>query len=154
LVHGYVEDIEAQLVQSKLLIAPIQFGAGQKGKLLKAMQCQLPSITTPTGAEGMLFNNKWGGSIATDAEDIISQTIRLYTNENLWNDAQSLCSKIINRHFDFETHFSVFKKTLEQLQKNIHKHRMENVTGQILWHHNLRSTEFMSRWITEKNKYS
>lgn len=154
IVHGYIEDIESQLLQSKLLVAPIQFGAGQKGKLLKAMQCQLPSITTPIGAEGMFFDSKWAGRITNNPEDFISETIELYTNQNQWNNAQNLCSEIIEQHFNFETYFSIFKNTLEQLRANIGKHRTKNITGQILWHHNLRSTEFMSRWIMEKNKTS
>jgi len=152
IVHGYVKNIEDELLKSKLLIAPIQFGAGQKGKLLKAMQCNLPSITTSIGAEGMVFNATWAGAIADTVTEFIEKTVVLYNNEPQWNDAQKLCHEIVEQHFNFETHFSSFKKNILKLQKNISHHRNKNTTGQILWHHNLKSTEFMSRWIMEKNK--
>jgi len=152
IIHGYIEDIESELLKHRLLVAPLQFGAGQKGKLLKAMQLGLPSITTPVGAEGMLFENQWPGSIALNNDDFIKQTIALYSNEQQWMIAQKKCTSIIYQYFDFETHFSSFKKKLHFLQKNITKHRNKNSVGQILWHQSLRSTEFMSRWIIEKNK--
>ncbi len=152
LVHGYTDDLENKLLQSKILIAPIQFGAGQKGKLLKAMECKLPNITTTIGAEGMFFNDEWAGKIADNPTEIINETVALYNNETIWQQAQDNCEKIIIKNFDYNTHFLIFKEKMSSLLINLQQHRLKNSTGQILWHHSLRSTEFMSRWITEKNK--
>ena len=88
IVHGYTNDLESKLQQSKLLLAPLQFGAGQKGKLLKAMEFGLPNITTSIGAEGMLFNNQWAGSVCNNVEAIVTETVSLYTNETKWLEAQ------------------------------------------------------------------
>jgi hypothetical protein len=52
-VKGWAEDIDTVLQNARLLLAPLQFGAGIKGKLLDAMRCGTPSITTSMGAEGM-----------------------------------------------------------------------------------------------------
>jgi len=152
IIHGYIKDLETELLKSRLLVAPIQFGAGQKGKLLKAMEYGLPSITSDIGIEGMLFNNEWAGEIANTTTDFIEKTVKLYHNKTDWQNAQKLCTPIIEKNFSFEKHFQLFKNKLKSLQENLIEHRNRNVTGQILWHHNLRSTEYMSRWITEKNK--
>ena len=152
IVHGYVEDINSKLLKAKILLAPIQFGAGQKGKLLRAMQCGLPNITTSIGAEGMFFKNQWAGKIADTPQEFIQQTIALYTNETKWFDAQNKAASIIKKHHDFYCYFKKFQNKLKKLQTNLPKHRLQNHTGQILWHHSLRSIEFMSRWIMEKNK--
>ena len=152
LVHGYTNDLENKLQQSKILIAPIQFGAGQKGKLLKAMEFGLPSVTTSVGAEGMLFNDEWAGKISDNPTEIINETVALYNNKTIWQQAQDNCEKIIIKNFNYDTHFLIFKEKMSYLLNNLQQHRLKNSTGQILWHHSLRSTEFMSRWIAEKNK--
>lgn len=152
IIHGFIEDINTELLKSRLLVAPIQFGAGQKGKLLKAMQCGLPNITTTIGVEGMLFNNKWAGDIVSTPNDFIEKTVNLYNNQLEWQNAQKLCKQIIKQSFNFEKHYQLFQNRLKILQKELLQHRAKNITGQVLWHHNLRSTEFMSRWIQEKNK--
>ncbi len=152
IVHGYTEDLKSKLLTSKLLIAPIQFGAGQKGKLLKAMEHGLPSVTTSIGAEGMLFNNKWAGSIANTPEDFITQTTQLYLNEDHWLTAQNKAYTIIKERHNYDSYFKKFQQKLNKLDSNLNKYRGNNFIGQILWHHSLRSTEFMSRWIMEKNK--
>jgi len=152
IVHGYANDLEALFNESKLLLAPLQFGAGQKGKLLKAMQYGLPNVTTPVGAEGMVFNQLWAGAICNTVNEIVSHTVLLYNNQSNWEEAQEKCEQIITQNFDYESHFSAFKLKVKTLQEKLDLHRQSNITGAILWHHSHRSTEFMSRWIEEKNK--
>ncbi|WP_010182879.1 glycosyltransferase [Aquimarina agarilytica] len=152
LVHGYVKDLEAVLEKSSLLLAPLYFGAGQKGKLLKAMQCGTPTVTTSLGAEAMQFDKLWPGAIADDINDFIERVITLYTDAYQWNKAQQNIAELVNSHYLYNTHFNFFKEKLVELIENITIHRTKNITGQILWHQSMRSTEFMSRWIIEKNK--
>ena len=52
-VHGFVEDAFEVLKNSRILLAPLRFGAGIKGKLSNAMLCGTPSVTTSIGSEGM-----------------------------------------------------------------------------------------------------
>jgi hypothetical protein len=41
---------------------------------------------------------------------------------------------------------------VNELLAHLEGHRMKNFMGAILQHHTLASTEYMSRWIQEKNK--
>ena len=152
IIHGYTPNIEEKLSQARVLLAPLQFGAGQKGKLLKAMQCGLPSITTSVGAEGMLFNNSWAGVICDSPTDIIKQAEILYSTPLNWQKAQNKCTQIITQNFNYDSFFKEFEKTLLNLKENLVQLRQNNIVGQVLWHHSLRSTEYMSKWIAEKNK--
>ena len=43
-VHGFVDDATKVLINSKVLLAPLRFGAGIKGKLIEAMTTGTPSI--------------------------------------------------------------------------------------------------------------
>jgi hypothetical protein len=45
-----------------------------------------------------------------------------------------------------------FMAQVRELLENLEAHRQENFMGAMLQHHTLASTEYMSRWIQEKNK--
>ena len=151
-VHGYVEDLEKVLRESKILIAPLFFGAGQKGKLLKAMQCGTPTVTTSIGAEAMQFEKEWPGLIEDNYEDLASALLKLYDDKELWENKQMNITDLVNEHFQYTYFLKTLKQEVPDWLLNLNKNRMSNITGEILWHHSMRSTEFMSRWIMEKNK--
>lgn len=50
---GFVEDPLAILRSSEVFIAPVYYGTGIKTKILDAMACGVPVVTTPQGAEGL-----------------------------------------------------------------------------------------------------
>src|SRR5690606_25754172 len=51
-VHGKADDALDVIADARVLLAPIPFGAGQKGKFIDAMQAGTPIATTSIGAEG------------------------------------------------------------------------------------------------------
>ena len=53
LVLGFAESVAAAMDESRVLLAPLRFGAGIKGKIVDAWMHGLPVVTTPIGAEGM-----------------------------------------------------------------------------------------------------
>jgi len=54
-VHGYVSDEELAALyrQVGLAVVPLRYGAGVKGKVIEAVQHNVPLVTTPVGAEGI-----------------------------------------------------------------------------------------------------
>ena len=51
LLHGYVEDAFEVVNSSRVLLAPLRFGAGLKGKLILAMPVSYTHLTLPTNRE-------------------------------------------------------------------------------------------------------
>lgn len=51
--HGFVPDIAAALSECDVFVAPIRYGSGTRVKLLDAMACGIPVVTTAVGAEGL-----------------------------------------------------------------------------------------------------
>ena len=88
LIKGRAESVKKLFDESRILLAPIPFGAGIKGKVLDSMQFGLPNITTEIGAEGMHGNLPWNGEIKDDLTEFAEAAIQLYQNENAWNIAQ------------------------------------------------------------------
>lgn len=152
LIKGFTEDVHEVMQKAKVLLAPIRFGAGLKGKLVDAMQNGTPSVTTTIGAEGMFGNLPANGCVEDDAKAFVKACINLYKNEMLWTEKQQNGFLIVNKRFnkfDFEKRFA---KALEDIYKHLHKKRRRNFTGQILLHHTQQSTKYLSKWIEEKNK--
>jgi glycosyltransferase involved in cell wall biosynthesis len=91
--HGYVPDIETFFQSNLLMIAPLRYGAGVKGKIGQAFEYYLPVITSTIGAEGMKLINKKNALIADTKEDFAAAIIELYTNKNLWLELQNNSEK-------------------------------------------------------------
>ena len=53
IVKGRAESVEKIFNEYRVLLAPIPFGAGLKGKLWESMNFGIPNITTSVGAEAM-----------------------------------------------------------------------------------------------------
>ncbi len=152
LIKGRAESVVDVYSKAKVLLAPIPYGAGLKGKLFEAMQLGLPSVTTKMGAEGMNGNLDWNRFISTDENDFIEKAVELYNDKSLWETAQKNGYEIIENRFKKELFESDFMNQVANLQENLKTHRNQNFFGQILQHQSLQSTKYMSKWIEAKKK--
>jgi glycosyltransferase involved in cell wall biosynthesis len=152
LIKGRAIDAKETISKHKILLAPIQFGAGVKGKFIDAMQVGTPSVTTSIGAEAMKGNLNWNGSIEDDPDLFIEEAVKLYQDKNAWQIAQQNGVQIINQRYSAKYSAAPFIKEIERLASDLIAHRQNNFFGQILNHHTAQSTKYMSLWIEEKNR--
>jgi glycosyltransferase involved in cell wall biosynthesis len=152
LIKGRALDAQQTIAKHRILLAPIQFGAGVKGKFIDAMQVGTPTVTTTVGAEAMSGDLVWNGIIEDDADKFISAAVTLYQNQTLWHTAQQNGIRIINERYAKTAFADAFITTIDALLSHLKIHRENNFLGQILSHHSLQSTKYMSLWIEEKNK--
>ena len=152
LIKGRAENAIEVVIKARVVLAPLRFGAGIKGKLLEAMQCGTPSITTTIGAESMCGDWPWNGFVTDDPQVFADQAVKLHQDKMIWQKAQRNGFEIIEKRYlktlfenDFVEHFL-------EIQTHLKQHRLHNFMGSMLQHHTLNSTKYMSRWIEEKNK--
>jgi len=150
-VHGFVEDASFVLENSRVLLAPLRFGAGIKGKLSNAMLCGTPSVTTSIGSEGMNDEIPWSGFVEDEIVNFVEKAVLLYTDKIQWNQAQQHGVKIINSKYNKELIEDDFISNIKEIFSNLEDHRNNNFTGKMLMHHFLQSSKYMSKWIQEKN---
>ncbi len=150
-IKGWAADVETVMKNYRVQLAPLRFGAGLKGKLLDAMRFGLPTVTTVIGAEGMSGKLPFGGTITSLKEEFIIASLKLYSEENLWNNAQQNSFKIIEKRFQKKLFSEDFKKQISILSKNLERTPTGKFHGQILQHHTLLSTKYLSKWIESKN---
>lgn len=152
LIKGRAESVAEVFSKAKVLLAPIPYGAGLKGKLFEAMQFGLPSITTKMGAEAMHDDLPWNGYISENDADFIGKAVVLYSDENNWKISQENGFTILEKVYKKALFEADLATKIEDLVENIKKHRNHNFLGQVLQHQSLQSTKYMSKWIEAKNK--
>lgn len=152
LIHGRAKNAKDVIIDAKVLLGPMRFGAGLKGKLLECMLLGTPSITTNVGAEGINANHNWNGFITDDFNEFVSKSVLLYQDETVWNQSQKNGFEILESRFKIDLFENIFTDEINFIKSNLESHREQNFMGSLLLHHTALSTKYMSRWIEEKNK--
>lgn len=83
-VLGFVEDIAPIFASVRLSIAPLRYGAGQKGKVVTSLGYGVPAVLTPVAAEGLGLDVNEGALVAETSADFAAAVIRLHEDEPLW----------------------------------------------------------------------
>lgn len=151
-IMGRAEDANEVVKKARVVLAPIRFGAGLKGKLLEAMQCGTPSVTTSVGSEAMHSDLSWNGFVEDNPVEFAKKAIKLYQDENLWKQSQINGIEIINKCYQTSDYADSLISMVKKLLEDSENHRLHNFMGNLLQHHAYKSTMYMSKWIEAKNK--
>ena len=135
LVLGFAESVAAAMDESRVLLAPLRFGAGIKGKIVDAWMHGLPVVTTPIGAEGMrpgedaLWSDcsarrstikdeeeDWGGRWRSlDAASFARDAVALHEDAGAWERARARGSELIAELFAGEKNLAAVRDATEAL---------------------------------------
>ncbi|HEY7886239.1 MAG TPA: glycosyltransferase [Cellvibrionaceae bacterium] len=154
LVSGWVENSQATIAQHRVCLAPLRVGAGIKGKLIDAMQTATPSVTTSIGAEAMQGDLPWPGAIADAPEAFADNAVRLHQHLEDWQAASECATPLLHTRYNGPVLGQQLTDALGELKRALASHRQRHFLGQLMNHHTLRSSEFMSRWIEAKSRPS
>jgi hypothetical protein len=151
-VMNWAEDALQVMSQARICLAPLRFGAGIKGKLIDAMLCGTPSVTTAFGAEAMGGGLPWPGAIANNATEIAQAAVDLYQDQGRWRQAQQAGLALLKGRYTHRQHCDSLIARIAELRANLPGHRTANFTGAMLRHHHHKSTQYMAQWIEAKNR--
>ena len=150
-MHGYHPSSVIDLLADKrVMLSPLRFGAGIKGKHLDAWKAGLPVVTTMIGAEGMWGKKAIsGGRVARSDDEFIGGAQNLYNRETKWNRClhkpfsmlKNFCGK---RHWE-----DVCEGIIHAIEES-EECRKKDYFRSILWHQSNRSTKYLSKYIELK----
>ncbi len=101
-VPGWVEDLSDFYRFSRLVIAPLRFGAGVKGKIGEAMAHGVPVISTSVGISGMYLSHGDNVLIGDTKEEFARQVIDLYGDADTWRRIRSRALETVEERFGWE----------------------------------------------------
>lgn len=152
LVKGWAEDAEAVVSSARVLLAPLRFGAGLKGKLLEAAMLATPAVTTPIGAEGMYGDLPAPALVAHSDDEFVEGAVKLYQDQNLWQELSRRGEPMVAQRFALAVFGVHLMNSTKHLIDGIEAHRSHDFVGGMLRHHHLKSTRYMSQWIEVKTR--
>jgi len=84
IVTGFVKDLTSYYQECKIMLAPLRFGAGVKGKITQSLARGLPIVTTPIGVEGINLVDGKNCIITKKPEDFAKKAVQLYMDKEMW----------------------------------------------------------------------
>ena len=99
IIKGFVseEELEALYSTCKLVVVPLRYGAGVKGKVVEAIYNGAPIVTTSTGAEGIPFVESVL-EIADDPEAFADRVVGLYNDNGRCRELCRRTQDYIKKH--------------------------------------------------------
>jgi glycosyltransferase involved in cell wall biosynthesis len=83
-IVGWVHDLGPIYDETRVVVAPLRFGAGIKGKLGEAAMHGVPFVCTEIASEGTYLDDRHNCLIGNDAATFAAAIVELYNNPVLW----------------------------------------------------------------------
>lgn len=96
-VLGWIEELRPVYEAARLVVAPLRYGAGVKGKIGEALSHHVPVVTTSIGVEGYRLAPGQEILVGDTAEEIAAHIVATYEDRDAWNALSSAGAKAIEK---------------------------------------------------------
>ncbi len=153
IIHGPAESAIESIARSRVLLAPIRFGAGIKGKIIDAWASGTPVCATSMASEGMMNQTpaEWGGLIGDDVEAFTTAAILLHEDPRIWQTCFQNALRLVEGAFSRENAFLSIQAGIRQANEN-KATWTRGVQDELNRFLGFRANEYFSKWIAEKEK--
>lgn len=114
-VTGTVPEVKPYLQNAQLFLHPHIGGSGIQNKLLEAMACECPVVTTPTGIQGIPATNYKDVLIGKDYDELAKHSIKILKNNDFSNQIGTNARKMIVETHSWDSVFISLEKLIEEL---------------------------------------
>jgi glycosyltransferase involved in cell wall biosynthesis len=83
---GYVENLGGALRDVRVMVAPLRFGAGAKGKIVTSLAHGVPCVGTPIALEGMDLTAGENIFVGPDPDEFAKAIVNLVMDDRLWKN--------------------------------------------------------------------
>lgn len=101
-VLGHVDDLEDFFRYVRVMVVPLRYGAGLKGKVLTSLGHGVPLVATPIAVEGLGFDAACCAVVADQPEAFAQGILELLRDDGLWNRLARDGREAVQRHFGYE----------------------------------------------------
>ena len=146
---GWTKDIKQTMSSYKLNLAPLNYGAGLKGKVMTGLETKTVTIGSQIAFEGFPYDLQ--KQACTSKENLIDKISQLYTDKKLnaaYVEIQNSClsdfsSKWYKAHVEQLHYLNTFREA----------HRTKHLLIDLLWQNQLNKDKYFSKYIQYKQRY-
>lgn len=115
-VVGFVPELDPILEILRVGVAPLQYGAGIKGKVAVTMGAGIPCVCTEVAAEGMGIKNKVHALVENDPVRFAQAIVALYQDEEIWSRLARNGQALVQDKFGDAANRASLLKVLDKTQ--------------------------------------
>ena len=111
IIKGFVseEELKELYDSCRIVIAPLRYGAGIKGKIIEAMYNGVPTVTTSIGAEGIIDSDEVL-FIEDDAQGIAETINKTYNDVDLLKERSVKSLEYVKHHFSADNAWNIIEE--------------------------------------------
>ncbi|MFC7342473.1 glycosyltransferase [Saccharopolyspora griseoalba] len=114
-VHGWVAELEPEYAAARVVLAPLRFGAGVKGKVGESLALGVPVVGTSIAAEGMHLRPGEEVLLGDDAESLAEGVRTLLEQDETWTRLSAAGKDAVARQFGPEASRAALQDLLAKL---------------------------------------
>jgi glycosyltransferase involved in cell wall biosynthesis len=114
-VSGEVDSVATVLQNAHLAIAPMQSGSGMQFKILEAMACQLPVVTTTIGLGTIPAVNNDSIMVTDNPDEFAHCCLRLLADDILAKSIGEKARQLIQQNFTWEKNIEKLYRLYDEL---------------------------------------
>lgn len=114
-ILGFVPDLGELLDRTRLMVVPLRYGAGIKGKIGTSLSHGLPVVSTKVGAEGMDLGEDDGVLVADNPEEFARCIVSVYNDREVWSRASRGGTSFAERKYSLDAGREIVASLLSDL---------------------------------------
>jgi len=119
IVTGYVTNIKPHLSKCKVMVLPLETGAGFRGRVAEAMALGIPVVGTSNALQSIGLENGKQGYIEEDNNKIAEKVCLILKNNELFKEMSENCRKFAAANFSLESTFGKLSKIIQSLEAKV-----------------------------------
>ncbi len=112
---GFVPDLEPELAELSMLVAPLRFGGGTRFKILEAFAHQIPVVSTTIGAEGIDARDGEHLLLRDDPASFARAIVDLHRDLALRSRLVDAAARLYERRYTWARGVAAVERVVEEL---------------------------------------
>jgi glycosyltransferase involved in cell wall biosynthesis len=114
-ITGQVDDVKPYFDSADVFVCPVRMGGGFRGKVLEAMACGIPVVSTPLGAEGLPAKDGENILLARTPAELADRTVRLLEDGGLREKIGASGRELMVEKFSWQSGVRILAEVLEEV---------------------------------------